>query len=58
MRRTYVIGVHRNGPYFQQLRAPWKQRYPSQRTPPTVEAEGLKVIADFATQFPGDCKSP
>ena len=51
----FVVGVHRSEPYFAQLRALWKERYPSKRNPPTTEADGLKVIADFATQFPDQC---
>jgi hypothetical protein len=50
----YVIGVHRSNPYFGQLRALWKTHHPSKRTPPPTVADGLKIIADFATQFPDD----
>ncbi len=50
----FVIGVHRSDPSFPQLRALWKERHPSQRSPPTTVADGLKIIADFATQFPDD----
>jgi len=52
----YVIGVHRSDPYFTDLRGFWKAHYPSKRTPLTTEADGLKIIADFATQFPDDSR--
>jgi hypothetical protein len=52
----YVIGVHRSDPAFEELRMLWKERYPSERTPPTQIADGLQIIADFARQFPNDCK--
>jgi hypothetical protein len=48
----YVLGVHRSDPYFAQLRALWKNHYPSKRTSPSTVAEGTKIVADFATQFP------
>lgn len=51
----YVIGVHRNDPRFSDVRALWKARYPSRKTPPAAPADGIKIIADFATQFPNDC---
>lgn len=54
---NYVIGVHRNDPYFAELRTLWKARYPSVRIPPTTEADGLKIIADFVTQFPNDAEN-
>lgn len=51
---AYVIGVHRGDPCFADLRALWKSQYPSKRAAPTTVADGLKIIADFATQFPDD----
>ena len=54
----YVIGAHRGDPYFSELRVLWKTRYPSERVPPENEADGLKVIADFATQFPSEAQEP
>jgi hypothetical protein len=51
----YVIGVHRSDPTFEELRVLWKARYPTVRTPPVQEADGLQIIADFARQFPHDC---
>lgn len=51
----YVIGVHRSDPCFADLRALWKARYPTRRTLPTAVADGLKIIADFARQFPRHC---
>lgn len=52
----FVIGVHRGDPYFADLRALWKAHYPSKSTLPTTVADGLKIIADFATQFPDDSR--
>lgn len=54
----FVVGVHRSDPYFEKVLALWKARYPSKRNPPDTEADGLKIIADFATQFPDDCQPP
>ena len=54
----FVVGVHRSDPRFAELRALWKRHYPAKRILPTAPAEGLKIIADFAKQFPGDCRSP
>lgn len=51
----YVIGVHRSDPRFANLRALWKAHYPSRKTPPATVADGVKISADFATQFPNDC---
>src|SRR3989344_2491034 len=50
----YVIGVDRCDPRFADLRSLWKAHYPSKRTPPTTVADGINIIADFATQFPND----
>ena len=52
----YVIGVHRSDPYFADLRALWKAHYPSKRTLPATVADGLKIVADFSTQFPDDSR--
>jgi hypothetical protein len=52
----YVISVHRSDPYFADVRRLWKERYPSKRTPPTMETDGLNIIADFARQFPEDSR--
>ncbi len=54
----YVVSVDRSDPYFEDLRALWKAHYPSKATPLSTEANGLKIIADFANQFPDDVKSP
>ncbi len=48
----YVIGVHRKDTHFADLRALWKARYPSKRTPPSTVADGLEIIGDFSRQFP------
>jgi hypothetical protein len=50
----YVVGVEASNPYFGDIRELWKLRYPSDTPPPASEAEGMKISADFATQFPND----
>ena len=49
----YVVGVDRSNPYFAQVRALWQQRYPSKSESPLASADHLKIVADFANQFPG-----
>jgi hypothetical protein len=51
----FVIGIHCSDPYFKDVRALWKERYPSKKPPPARKADELKIIADFAKQFPDDC---
>jgi hypothetical protein len=48
----YVVGVDRSSPYFEQLRSMWRQRYPSKGVAPSQAADPLKIVADFASQFP------
>lgn len=50
----FVIGVSSGEPYFTDLQVLWKKHYPAKRSPPTTKADGLKIVADFATQFPED----
>jgi hypothetical protein len=53
----HVIGIHRSEkPVFSAIRKFWKAYYPTPNPPPTGTADGMKVIADFATQFPNDCR--
>ena len=54
----YVISVSVGDPYFRDLQKLWKTHYPSNPTVVHQKADGLKIIADFATQFPEDCQSP
>ena len=54
----YVVGVHWSDPRFAELRALWKRHYPAKKILPAAPAEGLKIIADFARQFPADCRHP
>jgi hypothetical protein len=51
----YIIAIARSDPQFVKLRALLKEHYGWQKPPPTTPAGGLKIIADFATQFPNDC---
>jgi len=50
----YVVSVSVGDPYFQDLRNLWKARFPSPPFEVSQEADGLKIIADFTTQFPQD----
>lgn len=52
----YVIGVHLSDPYFADLQALWKANYPSKRTQPPTAVENLKIVVDFAAQFPEDSR--
>jgi hypothetical protein len=54
----YVIGVDVSDPYFRDLRKLWKAHFPSSPVAVHEVADGLKIIADFATQFPDDCQTP
>jgi hypothetical protein len=49
----YVVGVERTSPCFAQLRDLWRQRYPSKNAVPSSPADHLRIVADFANQFPG-----
>jgi hypothetical protein len=50
----FVISVHKKDPNFTKIRKLWKEHYPSTRTAPSYEADGPKIISDFAKQFPPD----
>ena len=52
----YVVGVERRDPRFKELQALWKAHYPSIQPSPAAASDGLKIVADFATQFPAHCK--
>jgi hypothetical protein len=54
----YVVSVSVGDPYFQDLRKLWKTRFPSHPFEVSQESDGLKIIADFATQFPEDSQTP
>ncbi|MDE2463250.1 MAG: hypothetical protein KGO02_06015 [Alphaproteobacteria bacterium] len=54
-RGSLAIGIHRSDPRFADVRALWKAHYPSRKAPPTTVADGIKIIVDFAKQFPNDC---
>ena len=51
----YEIGVSPTDAVYEQIKALWKERYPANAFEPTGEFDGLKIIADFGTQFPNDC---
>jgi hypothetical protein len=48
----YIIMVQRNDPCFAAILPLWKSRFPERLPSPTNPADGLKIIADFARQFP------
>ena len=52
----FLVSAQRADPYFTDILALWKARFPRQRLPPTQVADSLKIVADFATQFPEDSK--
>ena len=52
----YVIGVSLSDPYFTDLQALWKANFPSQRKHPGKKADNLRIVADFAAQFPEDSR--
>jgi hypothetical protein len=55
----YVVGVHRSEPAFGDVCALWKTNYPLRAAPPpSQKPEGLRIIADFATQCPADARVP
>lgn len=54
----FIIGVHRSEPCFEQVRALWTKHYPTPSPIPQEEIGGLRVIADFAKQFPEHCQPP
>src|SRR5258706_14363854 len=51
----YLIGVNRGEPYFIDLQNLWNKHFRSSRTIAASKVDGLRIIADFATHFPGDC---
>ena len=54
----FIIGVSVGDPYFRNIQKLWKAHYPSCPVVAPEEANGLKIIADFATQFPIDSQPP
>jgi TPR repeat protein len=49
---NFLVYMHRTDPSFSDIRALWKARHPSDARAPAVEGAGLKIVADFAVQFP------
>lgn len=52
----YVIGVERGQPYFVDISKLWKEHRGMPRTIKSEKIDGLRVIADFGTHFPEDCR--
>ena len=53
----YVVGLERGNPYFGDIRELWRQRHPAKAPEPEALADGLKIVADFASQFPRDAQA-
>jgi len=53
---AYVVGINADEPYFQDLRKLWALNFPSIPAAIRQEVDVLKIIADFAAQFPEDCQ--
>jgi hypothetical protein len=51
---NFVISVNASDPYFHDVRAMWNERFPSSRVTAQQNADEIKLIADFASQFPQD----
>ncbi len=52
----YVVSLKVGEPYFEDVRKLWRQWYPRERRQPNREFDGLKIIADFAQNFPEDSR--
>jgi TPR repeat protein len=48
----FLVYMHCTDPRFSDICALWRTRHPSNRIAPGVAGAGLKIIADFAVQFP------
>jgi hypothetical protein len=48
----FIVPVFRGEPEFAEIRRLWKLYYPAQKIPPTTQVDGLRIIGDFANQFP------
>lgn len=55
---SYVIGINVGDPYFRDIRKLWRTHFPSSPVIVPEGTDGLKIIGDFATQFPDDCQAP
>lgn len=49
---AYVVGIDKSNTYFADIRELWTQRYRSEVPPPVTIADRLKIVGDFASQFP------
>lgn len=54
-RGSFEIGVSTSDAVYKTIRKLWKERYPTNAAEPTGDYNGIKIISDFATQFPNDC---
>lgn len=53
----FVFGVGINQPYFRDLPKLWRKHRGKPRTVRIEKADGLRIIADFANNFPEEAKS-
>lgn len=54
----FIVSVGMGEPYFKDLQKMWKKYRGSPRTIRVEKADGLRIIADFANNFPEDAKTP
>lgn len=48
----FIVPVFRGEPEFAEIRRLWRLYYAEKRITPTTPVDGLRIIGDFATQFP------
>jgi hypothetical protein len=51
---AFVISVDASDPYFGDLRAMWNEHFPSSAVTPRQNADEIKLMGDFGSQFPQD----
>ncbi|BEP44070.1 hypothetical protein [Variovorax sp. V15] len=55
-RGGFVISVSRSEPYFVDLKPLWAHHQPGHKVAAAGNADNLAIVADFAAQFPEDCR--
>lgn len=51
-----VIGMHKNESYYKNVLNFWKDNYPSEVLFKENNSDNIKVMTDFAVQFPESCQ--
>ena len=54
----FIVSAHISDPYFKTLRRLWKDNYPASNPPPIIQCDPLYLIAEFASQFAEDNRTP